>query len=227
MSAATLHPALRRSMFLAGTDTGVGKTVVACWLLRELAASGSRVAGMKPVAAGARATAGGLRNEDALALAAAGSVGLPYDWINPYCLPEATAPHLAAQAVGVRIDPVLIVSIYRNISSKCELVIVEGAGGWLAPIGPAGPDGAGGTMQDVALALGLPVVLVVGIRLGCISHALLTEAAIARSGLAFAGWIANPVDPGFADADRYVETLSARLSAPLLARTPRVILPGQ
>ncbi|HTQ36487.1 MAG TPA: dethiobiotin synthase [Steroidobacteraceae bacterium] len=224
MNDAELHPALRRSLFIAGTDTGVGKTVVSVALLQALSRTGLRTAGMKPVAAGAVMTSHGWRNDDALELAAAGNVALPYDWLNPCCLPRPTAPHLAALEAGLEIRIPLILAAFDRIRSRSEVIIVEGAGGWLAPIAP-GKDG--GTMQDVAMAMGLPVVLVVGIRLGCLNHALLTAAAIQRSGLVFAGWIANPVDPHFDDAGRYVDSLVERLSVPLLWRTPRVILPGQ
>jgi len=223
-----LHPALRQSLFIAGTDTGVGKTFVATRLITALAAAGHRVAGMKPVAAGAEWTSHGLRNDDALDLAAAGSIRLPYELVNPVCLPEPASPHLAAERAGKSIDLTSIVQAFEAIGERTDVIIVEGAGGWLAPIGPpAQPGSAGPTMQEVALALGLPVVLVVGLRLGCLNHALLTAAAIERSGLLLAGWIANPVDPGFGDAPACTESLQARLLAPLLWTAPQVILPGQ
>lgn len=223
-----LHPALCRSLFITGTDTGVGKTWVATRLITALATAGHRVAGMKPVAAGAEWTSHGLRNDDALDLAAAGSVRLPYELVNPVCLPEPTSPHLAAERAGKTIDLQLIGQAYEAIRERTDVIIVEGAGGWLAPIGPPShPGSAGPTMQEVALALGLPVVLVVGLRLGCLNHALLTAAAVARSGLPLAGWIANPVDRGFADAGACIQALQSRLCSPLLWTAPRVILPGQ
>lgn len=221
-----LHPALRQSLFITGTDTEVGKTTVAVALLRALVATGQRVAAMKPVAAGATMTSHGWRNDDALDLAAAANVNIPYEWLNPCCLPTPTAPHLAARDAGVSIDIPAIVSAFEQIKARSDLIIVEGAGGWLAPI-TAGAEGRFQTMREVALALGLPVVMVVGLRLGCLNHALLTAAAIEASGLPLAGWIANPVDPHFADAGRYVDSLAAHLAAPLLWRAPRVILPGQ
>lgn len=227
MNESALHPSLRQSLFLAGTDTGVGKTTVAVALLQRLAQSGLRVAGMKPVAAGATLTSHGWRNDDALELQAAGNVRLPYEWVNPCCLPQATSPHLAARQVGVSIDVIPILAAYEQIRSRTDAILVEGAGGWFAPIGPGGPGDERQTMQDVAQALALPVVLVVGLRLGCLNHALLTAAAIARSGLPFAGWIANPVDPRFADAEPYLDSLCSRLVAPLLWRAPQGILPGQ
>jgi dethiobiotin synthetase len=227
MSGSALHPLLRQSLFLAGTDTGVGKTTVAVALLQRLVQSGLRAAGMKPVAAGASMTSHGWRNDDALELLAAGNVRLPYEWVNPCCLPAATAPHLAARQVGIAIEIPPILAAFDHIKSRSDVIIVEGAGGWFAPIGPGGPGDERQTMQDVAQVLGLPVVLVVGVRLGCLNHALLTAAAIARSGLSFAGWIANPVEPLFADTDGYIDSLSARLVAPLLWRAPLGILPGQ
>jgi dethiobiotin synthetase len=147
---------------------------------------------MKPVAAGAALTAAGLRNDDALALAAAANITLPYELVNPVCLPLATSPHLAARAANQPIEIATIVDAFARIAAQAEVVVVEGAGGWLAPIGDSE------TMEDVAVALKLPVLLVVGLRLGCINHTLLTAGAIRRSGLALAGWIANPVDPSFA-----------------------------
>lgn len=222
-----LHPALRQSLFIAGTDTEVGKTTVATALLRALAGTGLRAAGMKPVAAGAAMTSHGWRNDDALDLAAAGNVPLPYAWLNPYCLPTPTAPHLAARDVGISIEIRQIVAAFEQIRIRSDVIVVEGAGGWLAPIGSGIPGGEPRTMQEVAVALGLPVVLVVGLRLGCLNHALLTVAAIERSGLPLAGWIANPIDAHFPDAGRYVDELTGRLVAPLLWRAPRVILPGQ
>lgn len=227
MNADGLHPLLRQSLFVAGTDTGVGKTWVASRLLAALAASGVRAAGMKPVAAGAELTSHGWRNEDALDLAAAGSVRIPYELANPVCLPEATSPHLAAERAGICIDLDVIRRAFVAINARSEIVVVEGAGGWLAPIGPAGPGRAGQTMQDVAQVLQLPVVLVVGLRLGCLNHALLTADAIRSSGLPFAGWIANPVDPAFPDSSDYTDSLAERLPCPLLWTAPRVILPSQ
>jgi dethiobiotin synthetase len=222
-----LHQALRQSLFIAGTDTGVGKTTVAVQLLRALAGTGLKVAAMKPVAAGATMTPHGWRNDDALDLAAAANVRIPYEWLNPCCLPEPTSPHLAAQDAGTSIEMAPILSAFEQIKARSELIIVEGAGGWLAPVSSGGPQGRFQTMQDVALALGLPVVLVVGLRLGCLNHALLTAAAIERAGLPLAGWIPNPIDPHFADAGRYIDFLAGHLAAPLLWRAPRVILPGQ
>ncbi|HMA12313.1 MAG TPA: dethiobiotin synthase [Steroidobacteraceae bacterium] len=216
-----LPAALRQSLFIAGTDTGVGKTWVATRLLAALGAAGLRAAGMKPVAAGAELTSHGLRNDDALELQFAASVRLPYEQVNPCCLADATSPHLAARRAGKIVDIRVIKSAFDSIRAETDVIIVEGAGGWLAPVGdPEAPGHAGPTLQDIARALGLPVLLVVGIRLGCISHALLTAAAIERAGLPLAGWVANSIDPDFPDRRDYVESLRLRLAAPLLSIPP-------
>ncbi|MEO6078189.1 MAG: dethiobiotin synthase [Steroidobacteraceae bacterium] len=215
-----LHPLLRQSLFVTGTDTGVGKTWVCVQLLQSMVAAGYRAAGMKPVGAGVINTPDGLRNEDALALQAASNVTLPYHLVNPICLPHATSPHLAAEDAGIGVEIGGILQAYDLIKSRTDWIVVEGAGGWLAPIGaPDMPGIPGPTMQDIAVALRLPVILVVGIRLGALSHALLTAEAIRRSGLTLAGWAANCLDPGFADAGRYVESLALRLPEPMLWRS--------
>jgi dethiobiotin synthetase len=223
-----LHPSLRQSIFLAGTDTGAGKTWVAARLLEAHVAAGRRAAGMKPVAAGAAMTSHGWRNDDALDLAAAGNVRLPYEVTNPCCFPDATAPHLAAHRAGSAVDIDGIRVAFDRITRETDVIVVEGAGGWLAPIAtPLCRGEVGPTMADVARAIGLPVVLVVGLRLGCLNHALLTADAIQRSRLPFAGWIANPIDPTFPDVAEYVESLTDRLPSPLLWVAPQVILPSQ
>lgn len=216
-----LDPVLRQSLFIAGTDTGVGKTWIATRLLQSLVVEGYRAAGMKPVAAGAELTLAGLRNDDALALAAAGNVDLPYEMLNPYCLPQATSPHIAARDAGILIDISVITNQFARILEKSDLIVVEGAGGWLAPIGDPPQTGLPGpTMEDVAAELDLPVLLVVGMRLGCINHAMLTADAIRARGLVLAGWIANPIDRDFlanaAGFAAYVNALELRLPAPRL-----------
>lgn len=212
---------LNHSVFVTGTDTGVGKTRVAVTLLRQWAAQGLAVAGLKPVAAGAQLTPAGWRNDDALALAAAASLPLPYELVNPYCLPLATAPHLAAAAIGQQLDPAWLVAQCRAAAAGADRVVVEGAGGWLVPLAePAAPGRTGPTLADVAVALQLPVLLVVGIRLGCLNHALLTAAAIAASGLPLAGWAGSVVDPHFAEADDYRLALTRRLPAPCVGWLP-------
>lgn len=200
--------------FVTGTDTGVGKTHVAVQLTRALVRQGARVAVMKPVAAGATPSAEGLRNEDALALAAAANVRADYATINPYCLPAPISPHLAAAEAGVTITVEPIRERFAQLAASADVVIVEGAGGWLTPIA------AGATMADVASALAVPVLLVVGLRLGCLNHAQLSARAIAASGLPLAGWIANHIDPRFERVTENLATLRALLGSEALFVTP-------
>lgn len=200
------HPS---GFFVTGTDTGVGKTVIAAALARALVARGLRVAVMKPVASGSDPTPDGLRNSDALALIDAASVKAPYDVVNPYCFRPPISPHIAAREAGVTIDLALLRSRFDSLAAASDCVIVEGAGGWLAPVSDTA------AMADLAAALSLPVVLVVGLRLGCLNHALLTRESIAARGAAVAGWIANAIDPGFERAAENLGTLTARLGAPL------------
>lgn len=199
---------LPAGVFITGTDTGVGKTLVAAGLLRGLVARGSRAVGMKPVAAGV--VQGAARNDDVTALFAAGNVEAPLADVNPYAFAPAIAPHLAAARAGVAIDLDRIASAYERLCALADVVIVEGAGGAMVPLG------ARIDMLDVAARLDLPVVLVVGIRLGCLNHALLSAQAIAARGLAFAGWIANRIDPTMTAGDANVSALQDRLPAPLL-----------
>jgi len=206
---------VRRAWFVTGTDTCVGKTRVAVALCRALAAEGLRVAAMKPVASGSERLGGGtLRNADALALQAACNLTLPYELVNPYCFEAAVSPHLAARDAGVVIDPQRIADCYGAIAARADAVIVEGAGGWLAPIGEET------TMAEVAMMLALPVVLVVGLRLGCLSHAALTVRAIRAGGATLAGWIANAIEPGFERAADNVATLERLCGAPALGLLP-------
>ena len=198
-------------LFVAGTDTGVGKTRAAVSIVRALARRGLVVAAMKPVAAGAVATAQGLRNADAASLAAAASRAAPYELVNPYCLPAAVSPHLAAAEAGIDIELTRLAAALRELGAGADCVIVEGAGGWLAPIGTSL------TMADVADTLELPVLLVVGLRLGCLSHALLTARAVRASGHALAGWIGNRIDPGFERAAENLATLERWLGAAPIA----------
>jgi dethiobiotin synthetase len=198
-----------RGLFVAGTDTGVGKTRVATALLRALGAAGTRAIGMKPVAAGfARGTS---VNADVLALVAASGVEAPRGDVNPYAFAPAIAPHVAAERAGVAIDLETIAAAYGRLAARADVVVVEGAGGVLVPLGPRLD------MLDVAARLRLPVVLVVGIRLGCLSHALLSALAIAARGVALGGWIANRVDPAMEAQDANVAALAGRLPAPLVA----------
>ena len=199
-----------RGLFVTGTDTGVGKTRVAEALLLALAARGERAIGVKPVAAGCRVTANGLRNEDALILQAAGNVALSYEQVNPIALQPAVAPHLAAEDAGVVISVNELAGHVRALEQETDWLLVEGAGGWRVPLGPD----CG--FPDLARRLGYPVVLVAGIRLGCINHALLTADAVRADGLHLAGWVANGIVADEPLAERQVTTLAARLHAPLL-----------
>ena len=223
---ASCATAATRGLFIAGTDTGVGKTLVSVSIVRALVARGLAVAAMKPVAAGSSNTAQGPRNPDALALAAAASVAAPYEVLNPYCLRAPISPHIAAAEEGVAIDVAVIQRCFGELVRSADCVIVEGAGGWLAPIGDRE------TLADVARAVSLPVVLVVGLRLGCLNHALLSARAIETDGLELAGWVGNAVDPDFDRRAENVATLERRLgSAPLalvphLRRTPQASVAG-
>jgi dethiobiotin synthetase len=208
-----------RSLFVTGTDTGVGKTVAASALVHRLRREGLRVAGMKPVASGCERTSDGLRNEDALALQAASDPHPDYADVNPYALEIPTAPQLAARAAGIRVDPVMLLAAHARLAARADLVVVEGAGGWLAPMDDGLDQG------DFARAIEAPVVLVVGLRLGCLSHARLSARAIVDDGFALLGWIGNTVDPAFAERDAYVELLRDALPAPCLGVLP--FAPGE
>lgn len=203
-----------KGFFVTGTDTGVGKTLFSAALTRALVARGLRVAVMKPVASGADRTPEGLRNSDALALMAAANVQAAYSVINPYCFLPPVSPHIAAQESGITIDLGLLREAFDSLSAAADCVIVEGAGGWLAPIDDAA------TMADIAIELALPTILVVGIRLGCLNHGLLTRESIAARGAPFTGWVANHLDPHLERATENVATLSLRLGAHPLARLP-------
>ncbi|MEE9494552.1 MAG: dethiobiotin synthase [Gammaproteobacteria bacterium] len=203
-----------KGYFIAGTDTGVGKTCVSAALIRGLAAAGKQVAGMKPVASGCEKTVDGLRNEDALLLMAAANVEKPYPMVNPFAFEPAIAPHLAADLAGIQIDSGNIHSVFTACCEDLDNIIVEGVGGWLVPIN------ARESMADLAVLLNLPVLLVVGIRLGCISHTLLTVAAIEASGLPLAGWIANRVDSECQQQEGIIASIKKRIDAPLIADIP-------
>lgn len=200
--------------FITGTDTGVGKTLVAVALARALVARGVRVAVMKPVAAGTTRTPEGEFNDDALELLAAANVQAPYPDVNPCLLRTPASPHLAARADGVSIRHEPIAQAYSRLASVSDVVLAEGAGGWLAPIS------ATETMADVAENLALPVILVVGLRLGCLNHALLTRDAVRARGMPFAGWIANRLQAEMPLANANIDTLSARFAMAPLAVVP-------
>ena len=201
--------------FVTGTDTGVGKTLVSCALLQAFAARGARAAGMKPVAAGCD---DGI-NEDVRQLRAAGNIPVDGGLLNPYGFEQAIAPHLAARNAGVRIDLARILAAYNELAAMAEIVIVEGVGGFRVPLNET-QDGA-----ELARLLGLPVIMVVGLRLGCLNHALLTADAVAAQGLPLAGWVANVLDEGMPALRENIEALRERIAAPLLGIVPQMARP--
>ncbi|MCL1635613.1 dethiobiotin synthase [Luteimonas sp. SX5] len=200
--------------YITGTDTGIGKTVASVALLHALRARGLRAVGMKPVASGCERIDGAWRNEDALALQKASDPATGYADVNPYALPSATAPELAAREAGVEIALPPIVEAYRRLAANADAVVIEGVGGWAAPLS------ARLDQRDLVRALDSPVIMVVGLRLGCINHARLTAQAIAADGANLAGWIGNDIDPALPQADAYFDLLRPRLAAPCLGRLP-------
>jgi dethiobiotin synthetase len=202
--------------FVTGTDTEIGKTLVSSAMLHALVQRGVRACGMKPVAAGAVLRDGAWHNEDADSLSAAGNVGMLPSLTTPYLLREAAAPHIAAELEGVTIESVPILAAYLEIAAASDAVVVEGVGGFRVPLSDSFDT------ADLAQQLELPVVLVVGLRLGCISAALLTVEAIIARGLVLAGWVANEAGAGMRYADENIEALLQRIPAPLLGRVPRL-----
>ena len=202
-----------RGYFITGTDTEVGKTRVSAILLQSLRAAGLRAVGMKPVAAGCELKSGERWNEDVATLSAAGQPAPPA-LINPYLFDDAIAPHIAAAKNNITIEGEHILECYRALAATYDIVIVEGVGGFCVPLGP--------TFDTAKMAsqLGLPVILVVGMRLGCINHALLTAHAIAAHGLQLHGWVANQIDPNMRCLNENIEALATRLRAPLLGVVP-------
>jgi dethiobiotin synthetase len=200
---------MTRGLFVTGTDTGIGKTRVAVALVRTLALAGIRVAGVKPIAAGLEPH--GTTNADVAALADADGLDLPACDRNPYAFKAAIAPHLAARDEHVTIDLATVAAAWRRVAVVADVIVVEGAGGALVPLG------ADLDMLDVPRRLRLPVLLVVGVRLGCLNHALLSAQAIRARGLTLAGWVANRIDPEMDRADDNVADLVARLPVPLIA----------
>lgn len=205
--------------FVTGTDTGVGKTLVSTGLLHALAPHHRRVVGMKPVAAGVVPWGEDWASEDAIALRSASTLAVAPELDNPVLLLDPLSPHIAAERAGVQIDIAAIVRSYQALAAQADAVVVEGAGGFHVPLTDTQ------TGADLAQALALPVVLVVGLRLGCLSHALLTAEAIRARGLTLVGWVANRVDPEMEAADENIAYLRARLGVPLLAEVPYQDLP--
>lgn len=202
--------------FITGTDTEIGKTFVTAALLRAFAQQGLRTLGMKPVAAGAEIIDGVWHNEDVAQLIAASTVKAPQEIVAPYLMQTPAAPHIVAKLEQVQIDVQHIANCYQQAREVAEVVIVEGVGGYVVPLNETT------SAVDMALALNLPVILVVGMRLGCINHALLTAQAIAASGLHLAGWVANTVDAEMQFFEENVQTLKQGLPAPCLGVIPRL-----
>lgn len=209
----------RFACFVTGTDTEIGKTLISSAILHKLVQQGQRACGMKPIAAGAEERDGVLHNDDAAMLRAAGNVHLPQHITTPFMLREPCAPHIAAALEGVTIEPVPIMTAYAEILGASDATVVEGVGGFCVPFSNDFDS------ADLAVQLNLPVVLVVGLRLGCINHALLTAEAIVARGLVLAGWVANQIDPDMRFADENIAALEQRMPAPLLGRVPRLAEP--
>jgi dethiobiotin synthetase len=205
---------MTRGIFVTGTDTSVGKTWVSAGIMAALQLQGKRVLGMKPVAAGCDETADGLRNEDALLLQQQGSLPMDYALINPYAFAPPVAPHLAAAQASVHIDLERIERYYQTLAEAADAVVVEGAGGWLVPLNERD------SMADLAARLELEVVLVVGLRLGCINHALLTAESIRAHGGKLTGWVANTLDLHMSKLPQNVLSIQQRIGAPLLGLIP-------
>ena len=207
---------MQQAYFVTGTDTNVGKTYISQALIRHFVNAGNKTVGMKPIASGCEISRHGvwqgqLVNEDAQALYAASNVKPALGLMNPYRFSPAIAPHIAAQQAGVQIDIAVISSAYQQLAAMADVVVVEGAGGFLVPIN------AQQTIADLAVELKLPLVLVVGMRLGCINHALLTVEAIKARGLKLAGWVANQIDPEMPMFEENLASLQQRIDAPCLS----------
>ncbi len=206
-------------LFIAGTDTGVGKTHVSCALLHALRMAGRNACGMKPVASGCMETPQGLRNDDALALQAASSGSPPYELINPVAMRDPLSPHLAAAHDGVTISLPPLRRAFEQLLASHDCVVVEGVGGWLVPLAP------GLLASEIARQWKLPVILVVGLRLGCLNHALLSARAIEADGCRLLGWIGNAIDPAMVALEENLATLRELFSAPCLGVLPHGLSP--
>ncbi|MGJ7548455.1 dethiobiotin synthase [Pseudomonas alloputida] len=208
---------MSQAYFIAGTDTDVGKTTIAAGLLHAARLQGLSTLGAKPVASGCTMTPKGLRNSDAQALIDESSLKLTYKEVNPFAFEPAIAPHVAAREAGVALEvPVLAKAMRHVLDQGADFTLVEGAGGWRVPLSDRA------NLSDLAIALKLPVILVVGVRLGCINHALLSAEAIARDGLQLAGWVANIIDPRTSRLEENLASLAERLPAPCLGRVPKL-----
>lgn len=207
---------MKQKYFIAGTDTDAGKTLIAAGLLNKAKSEGLTTVGLKPIAAGCEDTPEGLRNDDALMLMAQSTEELPYEQVNPIAFAPPIAPHIAGQQIRKPLSAGRIVGLLRGVLmiNRAQFTLVEGAGGYRVPLNPKE------TLADVTKELNLPVILVVGMKLGCLNHALLTVEAIQRDGLKLAGWIANRVDKDMAVYEENIETLHAMIQAPCLGEVP-------
>jgi len=203
-----------KGFFVTGTDTGIGKTHASLQLMRLLQAEGLKVVGMKPVASGSVWNGERWINEDALALWKACSLSVQLEWVNPYAFELPVSPHIAAQRLGVRVELSRLRAAFERLTADTACVVVEGVGGWRVPLGNSLD------VSGLAKALELPVLLVVGLRLGCINHARLTHESMVRSGVEVAGWIANNLETGLLHTEEAVETLCIELGAKPLAMLP-------
>jgi len=207
---------MNKGYFITGTDTDVGKTWISLGIIEALKQQGKKVGVMKPISAGCEQTENGLRNEDALLLQQHSNVELNYDLINPYAFEPAIAPHIAAADAGIRMDIETLYQKLQTIEQQSDCVVVEGAGGWLVPLNDFQ------TMADLAKRFQMPVILVVGMRLGCLNHALLSVEAIRASGLPLVGWIANQVSAEMSCLDENIATLQQMIDAPMLGQIPHL-----
>ncbi|MBD3609085.1 MAG: dethiobiotin synthase [Gammaproteobacteria bacterium] len=203
-----------KGVFITGTDTEIGKTYVSAAIVEALNQQGLRTSVMKPIASGCHDTPEGLRNDDALSLMSAASVVQEYESVNPYSLKPAIAPHLAAQQAGVEFDLGLIQAKYKFNNLRSDICVVEGVGGWMVPLGDEA------YLSDLVLELQLPVIVVVGMKLGCINHALMTIEQIERDAVPIIGWVANQIDPDMAMIEQNIQTLEQRIPYPLLGHIP-------
>lgn len=208
---------MSQAYFIAGTDTDVGKTTIAAGLLHAARLQGLSTLGAKPVASGCSMTAKGLRNSDAQALIDESSIKLAYEEVNPFAFEPAIAPHVAAREANVALEVTVLAKAMRHVLEQgADFTLIEGAGGWRVPLSNHA------SLSDLAIALKLPVILVVGVRLGCINHALLSAEAIARDGLQLAGWVANVIEPRTSRLEENLASLAERLPAPCLGRVPKL-----
>ncbi len=207
---------MKKGYFITGTDTGVGKTFVSCALLQAFADKGHRVGAMKPIAAGCEQTDDGWQNDDALLLLQHANIELSYQQVNPVALPSPIAPHLAVEHMKESVTIRKLTTHFENIKTSADYFMVEGAGGWQVPLNN------NESMAAIPRAFGLDVILVVGIRLGCLNHALLSAAAIEQSGNHLAGWVANIIDPNTLMIEKNILTLKKKIDAPLLGVLPHM-----